>query len=229
MVNNQFINIFNIIYLFINLLILTRAEILNNPLLMTISSNPFIFNAKDEIHFYFPNKKYTQNPATREISSQQDFCSISEVNTLIKNEVTNKYYIYSQSSHYLISLPDNNCQSNEITNTDLFPDVQYIGNIFEGEFNPNEFYIVNIDQSKTNLRCNQAVNEIIIYGKKENDIGFYFVEKKLMVDLNINCDIEDFFYCKKIDNSVYVCVYIFCLYYTRSKFSWGLPNAKYFK
>jgi hypothetical protein len=132
----------------------------------------------------------------------------TNVNTLILNEVTNKYYLYSQSSKYIISITDNDCQSKQISNTEIFQNTEYIGNIFEGEFNPLEFYSLGSSQSKIYLRCTQLSNEIIMYGKIDNDVGFYFLEKDLMLNLGINCDVEDSFYCKKIDNSVYICVYL---------------------
>jgi hypothetical protein len=65
----------------------------------------------------------------------------------------------------------NNCQSKEISNLDLGEDIKYIGSIFEGEFDPEEFYyLTSGNQQKTNLRCAQLSNEIIIYGKKDKRI-----------------------------------------------------------
>ena len=204
---NHLVYIWNIIYLLLNLLLPTGEEPLTNPYLMPFSSNPFIFNTEEQIQFYFTNTKYTQDPSTREIS-QQDFCSITNVNTLILNDVTNKYYLYSQSSQYIISITDNNCQSKAISDTEIFQDTGYICNIFEGEFNPLDFYSLGADQSKIYLRCAQSTNEIIIYGKINNDAGFYFLEQAFMLNLGISCEIEDYFFCKKLDHSVYICVYL---------------------
>jgi len=206
--NRHFVYIWDIIYLLQNLLFLTGEELLNNPYLMSFSSNPFIFNTEEQIQFYFSNQKYSQDPSTREMSSQEDFCTITDVNTLILNEETNKYYLYTKSSQYIISITDNDCQSKQISNTEIFQNTEYIGNIFEGVFNPLEFYSLGSSQSKIYLRCTQLSNEIIIYGKIDNDVGFYFLEKDLMLNLGINCDVEDSFYCNKIDNSVYICVYL---------------------
>ena len=196
------------IYFLINLLIITHSEVLNNPLRIPITSNPIIINDENEIQIYSSNNKYIQNPITREITSTESFCSLSQVNTLLHDEETDNYYIYSQSSQYLISLSDNNCESKLISETELFPTSNYIGNIYEGLFNPTEFYFNNIGPT-TNLRCKQLANEMIIYGKEtELDASFYFIESKHMITLGVSCSIEDIFYCKKVDHSLYICIFI---------------------
>ena len=203
--NFHFIHLF--IFYLLSLLILIQSDILNNPLLMPFSSNPFVYNTADEIQFYLGSEKYVQDPTSRDISSPESFCPLSEINTLILNEEDNKYYIYTSSSQYLISLSDNNCQSKDISNIQLPQDNKYIGSIFEGEFSPEIFYTIS-SQPKIKLRCKQLANEIILYGKIENDIIFYFVEQQNSIVLGINCEIEDYFSCRKIDNSVYICIYI---------------------
>ena len=197
-----------IIYYFLNLCIQIKAEIQNNPVLLPFSNNPFLYNSLEDIQFYIENQKYVQNPTSREVSSPISFCPLTEINTLILNEETNKYYIYTQSSQYLISISDSNCQSKDISQMQFPETNKYYGSIFEGEFNPSYFYVSSSGQSKTNLRCQQLNNEIIIYSKTENDIGFYYVENKKTVNLDINCDIDDYFSCSKIDNSVYFCIYL---------------------
>ena len=82
----------------------------------------------------------------------------------------------------------------------------FIGSIYEGEFIPENFYQLSGSQSKKNLRCKQLNNEIILYGKIEEDAGFYFMKKNLMVNLGIYCSIKDIFYCNKIDNGIEKCI-----------------------
>ena len=195
------------IYFLINLLIITHSEVLNNPFQIPLASNPIIKNDETEIQIYLSNNKYIQNPKTREITSTESFCSLSQVNTLLHNEETNNYYIFSQSSQYLISISDNNCESKLISDTGLYPDVEYIGNIYEGFFNPTDFYTNNVGPI-VNLRCIQLANEMIIYAKTDLDASFYFIENKNMVTLGISCNIEDIFFCKKIDHSFYICIFI---------------------
>ena len=208
MVKISSIYLSNIILLLSNLLILTKGETLTNPLVMPFSSNPLIYNTEEEIHFYFSNTKYIQNTITRDISSQEFSCSLSGINSLIQNELAHEYYIYTKSSEYLISITDNNCESKNISGIDFPENVNYIGNMFEGQFQPEEFYSIFGEERKTNLRCAQLNNEIIIYSKKDNDIGFYFVENRNMLILSIICELEDFFSCEKMDNSLYICFYI---------------------
>ena len=208
MVKISSIYLSNIILLLSNLLILTKGETLTNPLVMPFSSNPLIYNTEEEIHFYFSNTKYIQNTITRDISSQEFSCSLSGINSLIQNELAHEYYIYTKSSEYLISITDNNCESKNISGIDFQENVNYIGNMFEGQFQPEEFYSIFGEERKTNLRCAQLNNEIIIYSKKDNDIGFYFVENRNMLILSIICELEDFFSCEKMDNSLYICFYI---------------------
>ena len=195
------------IYLLINLLIIIHSEVLNNPFQLPITSNPIIKNDENEIEIYSSNNKYKQNPTTREITSTESFCSLSQVNTLLHNSETNNYYIYSQSSEYLISLTDNNCLSKHISETGLYPDVEYIGNIYEGYFNPIDFYFNNMGPT-INLRCMQLANEMILYAKTDLDASFYFIESNKTVTLGVSCNIEDIFYCKKLDHSLYICILI---------------------
>ena len=196
-----------ILYL-LYLLTIVESDTLSNPYRMSITSNPIIKNTEDEIQIYSSNTKYIQNPTTREITSTQAYCSISQVNSLIHNEDTDEYYIFSQSSQYLISISNNNCESKYISDEELFPNIEYIGNIYEGTFIPNEFYTNDITGPLINIRCKQSPNEIIIYGKTETDAAFYFIEGQKMIELGVYCTIEDVFSCKKIDHSFYLCVYI---------------------
>ena len=184
-----------------------NSEILDNPLLIMSSTSSFTINDSNNLlQFYSSNKKWTQDAKTREISSSSDFCSLSNINSLILNKETNQYYLYSQGSQYLISLSDDNCQSKSISNIGISETVEFIGSIYEGEF-------INNDEgnAKINLRCSLLSNEIIIYGKSDTKINFYYVEKKINIQLDTSCSIEDNFRCIKIDNSVYICAYI-CSY-----------------
>ena len=139
--------IFSIIFLLSNLLILTKEDILNNPLSMPFSSNPLIYNTEDEIHFYLSNKEYIQDQITREISSTEFICPITEVNTIIQNPDLNKNYIYSLSSQYLISITDSdsNCDLANINdlNINFLSSNNFIGSIYEGEFIPENFFSSN--------------------------------------------------------------------------------------
>ena len=204
---HNYIHIWLVIYQLINILLLTKGEILNNPLELSISSNPILHNLTNEITIYSSDNKLIQNAITRETISSDSFCSLSDINTLILNSETNNYYIYSLSSQYLISLSDNNCQSKLISDIDFSQTIEYLGNIYEGYFDPENFYEIG-SVPMTDLRCKQLDNEIIIYGKTDSNAGFYFLEKDIMVNIGITCTIEDIFYCNKVDNSLYICIFI---------------------
>ena len=212
MVIQKFIYIRYIIYHLVILLISAESQILDNPYLVDFSPNYAIYNKDNDIIIHSDEKKYTQNAITREISSTEFICPITEVNTIIQNPDLNKNYIYSLSSQYLISITDSdsNCDLTNINdlNINFLSSNNFIGSIYEGEFIPENFYQLSGSQSKKNLRCKQLNNEIILYGKIEEDAGFYFMKKNLMVNLGIYCSIEDIFYCNKIDNSIYMCVYL---------------------
>ena len=59
-----------------------------------------------------------------------------------------------------------------------------------------------------NLRCMQLANEMILYAKTDLDASFYFIESNKTVTLGVSCNIEDIFYCKKLDHSLYICILI---------------------
>ena len=197
------------IYYLINLLIITESEILNNPFQMSITSNPIIINDENEIQIYYTNTKLTQNIATREIISTESFCRLSEKNSLIHNKDTDDYYIYSQTPQYLVLTSDNNCQSNLLSEniSFSFSNLGYIGNIYEGGFSPSDFYTY-INSPMFYLRCTQSANEIILYGKTDSDLTFYYVKSNKLIPLRISCSIDDIFYCTKIEHSFYICIFI---------------------
>ena len=202
----------NIIILFF-LFILKNETIISNPKVIMCDNyysscvNPIVDHSNEMVNFYFSRYIVSQNITSREVITRRAFCRYNYPYILIRSEDTsNALSIYSYQKDCLISITNNNCDFLNIS--DLVP----LGTIYSGYINETSFvplgnYQIMETDEVTGLRCKSLDNEKILYGKESNNIIFSFLKKKEVMQL-LTCDMEDYFICNQIINSVYLCAYI---------------------
>ena len=203
--------IYNIIILFLLLLINTN-QIINNPqLLLNNVNNPLIYGSNNLLNIFFSGIKYSHDIATKNTTKIGSFCTYTSPFMLI-NEQGSKTpkYIYSSDSQYLISLSDSKCDSIDLGELPHPTSSSYVDYIIEQAFSPLNSYGLDTElEEATGLRCQSFDNEIIIFGKNDtSEISFSFTEKRHALTVSYLCEIEDFISCKKVVSSVYLCAYI---------------------
>ena len=199
-----------IVYLLFFHFILTNETILDNPkYISTNSEKPFLYNRDEIMYMYYPIIKYTRNITSREIISSEEFCNYSDPYTfIIKDGEVEPSYIYYKNGDNLISISDSNCNFKDISTLEFPTSTSFVDSITETSFIASESYDIDADDKITGLRCNVIDEEIIIYGKTGFDIMFTFIKKNETMKISPVCDMEDYFKCKRIKNSIYLCAYI---------------------
>ena len=159
--------IYNIIILFLLLLINTN-QIINNPqLLLNNVNNPLIYGSNNLLNIFFSGIKYSHDIATKNTTKIGSFCTYTSPFMLI-NEQGSKTpkYIYSSDSQYLISLSDSKCDSIDLGELPHPTSSSYVDYIIEQAFSPLNSYGLDTElEEATGLRCQSFDNEIIIFGK----------------------------------------------------------------
>ena len=186
------------------LLLLTNQQILNNPLniLYPELRNPIIFNSLNTSYNIITSG--TIFVFDRE-TSQFKFSLISNDFTysspyFICIDESNNYFLYANKNYYQVVLNT----ALEIENLDYIKTidstVKFCGYIKQFEFDKGNNFL--------DFRSDMDENEIIIYGKKEKKIYFYYVNKNKGFEGNINIDkLGEQMSCKLVDSVRYICAY----------------------
>ena len=186
---------------FILLTLLSKSQIIQNPIIITDDSNidDYIINMKsdsvqtsdgiplkiikDENNIIYKNKSFYLNP-----------------NIILCKDQSNNYFLFMENYYYKIK-PNN--ANNEVENLELqksepLPhNAKYFGFIREKYFKQPFFF--------ENARSNINQDEIILYGKKDRDIYFYYIKES---DYSYPIDDDkDKISCKFLTNLCFICAY----------------------
>ena len=202
-----------IIIFFFFIFIKATESIIGNPqYLFTIyCENPIFYNSNEMLYILYSGHKYSQNIDTKNKTDLGNFCNYNSPYILIKDEENNPLYLYSKGSPNLISLSDSeyNCNSRNLNPLKFPLSSSFVDYIKEDIFFPMSYYQIEPDDVFTGLRCLTLENEIIIYGKNEtNKISFTLIEKKISVEIDTSCQIDDIIKCTRLMSSAYLCAFI---------------------
>ena len=189
------------IFAFILSFLLSKEEIINNPLKINENSNPVISQTETKYYIFTSGKLTIINKETGIIESNSAFISYSrpyvswtiQSNSLYifsKNNSNNKYYKITSNNYEEIELPSIS-----------YPDSDsYLGCIKESKYESDTSSLIK------GRKCDILENEIIIYGKANTKyIYFSFILKNKNYQINIDCNFEDKLICKMDMNSIYIC------------------------
>ena len=185
----------------------TNAEILNNPMSNPYSKliYPIIFKANVTSYNIISNGTiYTYDRLTSQLklSSASENFVYSPPYFLCIDE-SNNYFLLANYEYFKIILDSNSEIQYFNKNKSINSDISIYGYIKQKEFqnnNNNGYYMNN--------RCSIGKNEIIIYGKKENNIYFYYINNQTEYEVKINePHIREQISCKLIDSVRYICAY----------------------
>ena len=209
--SKTFINIFC-------LFILTREDLINNPIKISDNPNPIIVQSQTKYYIYTSGESIIVNKENGEIESRNAFCTYTKPFVFCRDE-SNNAFIYSNNGYHKIIFPSE-CSTLSLPNI-YFPNNQnFIGYIQESEYSGP----TTAEELLAGHRCQIESNEIIIYGKRDsNYIMFSFISRKYSDKFSIYANSEDQISCKCIDNSEYVCgvvynsnVYLYIVVFVRS-------------
>ena len=185
----------------------TKAEILNNPMSNPYSKliYPIIFKANDTSYNIISNGTiYTYDRLTSQLkfSSASDNFVYSPPYFLCIDE-SNNYFLFANYEYFKIYLDSNSEIQNFNKNKSINTDFSVFGYIKQKEFQ-NSY---NNNHNKYS-RYSRGKNEIIIYGKKGNNIFFYYIDKQEKYEVQINePNLGEQISCKLIENVRCICAY----------------------
>ena len=194
---------FRFIFLLLLFHLFKEEEIINNPLIISDHPNPLILTYNDKYVLLTSGQSIVVNKETGNIEANYNFCEYSFPYVLGSTESGQKF-IYSSKKFCAFTLP-NIFQNYEYNTMTFSNNNKYIGYIQESEYkgNANKYKF---------CRCEMKKDEIIIYGKKDNNkiILTYVYQLKTYQEIQLDCstNIEDKIVCKKLTNSYYSCAYI---------------------
>ena len=197
------------------LLILSKEDIINNPIKISDHANPIILHSLSEYYIYTSGESIILDKETGEIKSRASFATYNKPYALCLDE-SNHYFIYSQKKLYQI-LPPTNYQSISIKTTINYPtSISYVNYIKETKHEVSNYYIKD--------KCQIQENEMIIYGKSGSNLVFTYILAQDSGSVTISSNMEDKISCKKMEDSEFLCgviinneVYIFLIMYLKQK------------
>ena len=99
------LKIINIIFILNTFFLLTKEEIINNPIKISDYSNPIILITNTQYIIYTSGQRIILNMETGEIESTTDFNTYNKPYILCKDE-SNNFYIYSYSNNLFQFYPE---------------------------------------------------------------------------------------------------------------------------
>ena len=99
------LRIINIIFILNIFFLLTKEEIINNPIKISDYSNPIILTTNTQYVIYTSGQRIILNMETGEIESTTDFYTYNKPYILCKDE-SNNFYIYSYSNNLFQFYPE---------------------------------------------------------------------------------------------------------------------------
>ena len=196
---NKIMNIFFILNI---LLILSKEEIINNPILLSENEKPLFIKATSGTYYIYTSGELITIKVTGEITTQT-FPVYGYPYIWISSE-GNNYYIYSPGAMYKIKLGST---INPYTAYTL-PSITYPGSVnFVGSMSETE----NTSNNNYDCICPIENEEIIIYGKiGQKDIIFSFLKKSTSYRITVgSTSIEDKMACKQVENGQYLCAIVY--------------------
>ena len=185
------------------LLLMTNQQIINNPFnIYSEFTNPIIFKASNTTYNIITSGiiyVFDSTTSQFKFSRASDDYIFSSPYFLCIDE-SNKYFLYANKDYYQIDLNS----ALEIENLNKIKTINSNVNFYD--------YIKQFEFDRGNnvieFRSNADKNEIILYGKKEKNIYFYYISKDKGFEAKINDNkLGEQMSCKLIDSVRYVCAY----------------------
>ena len=194
------LNIFKFTLLLLLFHLFKEEEIINNPIMLSEHSNRIVIPYNDNYIILTSGQSIYVNKETGNIESNYNFCEYSFPYVLGSTE-SGKNFIYSSKKFCEFTLP--NTFQTKTDNTLAYSDNnKYIGYIQESEYKGNT-------NKYKNCKCEKKKDEIIIYGKKDNNrIVFSFANgyrANYAVLIDYCTDIEEKILCRKVLDTYYSC------------------------
>ena len=190
-----------IIILFPIFFILSKEEIINNPLLISEKENPIIIHLTIGIYYIYTSGEFIIIKSNGEIQTKT-FATYDTPYIWIADESFSNYYIFSSTAWYRVMLGDTYYTENTKPSIIYPSSTEFIGSISETK---NEGGIIY------GCLCPIVSNEKIIYGRNGIfNITFSFLIKKIDYNINIaNKSLEEKMACKKIQSGQYLCAIVY--------------------
>ena len=193
--------IYNLLILFNILFFLSKADIINNPILLTNHGNPILLQDGSYYFIYTSGEVVIINKSTSQITTSP-FGTYAAPYLFIIDE-SNNYYVYGSNAMYKVIIP------NSYT-TVTKPSIDFpTSSIFVGYLKETQYTTSYINL----FSCLSSVeqDEIIIYGKKGSaKLVFSFLKKSVAYTFSFTTfsELEDKMACRVVSNSQYVCVIV---------------------
>ena len=192
----------NLLFIIIFLVLVSKGDIINNPVLVTDHANPIIFQDDNYYYIYTSGEFVKLSKTTGEKITTSLFGTYTSPYVWITDQ-SNNNYIFSKNAMYKVNIPNS---YNSVTK----PQIEYPSSYnFIGYLKETKY-----DSTLWIAGCLASIvqDEIIIYGKTATSkIIFSFLKKpgSYSVDLINNFpSIEDKMSCKVISNGEYICAII---------------------
>ena len=192
----------NLLFIIIFLVLVSKGDIINNPVLVTDHANPIIFQDDNYYYIYTSGEFVKLSKTTGEKITTSLFGIYTSPYVWITDQ-SNNNYIFSKNAMYKVNIPNS---YNSVTK----PQIEYPSSYnFIGYLKETKY-----DSTLSIAGCLASIvqDEIIIYGKTATSkIIFSFLKKPVSysVDLINNFpSIEDKMSCKVISNGEYICAII---------------------
>ena len=195
----KYINGIFLLFTYIIFFSLSYGEMINNPILSSQISNPINYK------IIYKSTEAQIESETQTLNIQEDFIKITHnsytlfqplIATIDEN---NNYYLFLEDKYYSITLN----AENEIN-------IKNFKKSFSSNYNFTDYIKCEHYNSNIPIKDNMCAieeDEIIIYGKTEQFINFYFVTENNIYSLEFG-DIDWQISCKLIKNAIFVCAYI---------------------
>ena len=194
--------IINILIILYTLLIITKGEIFNNPLLISENANPIMIRGTNGYYYIFTSGQSYILDSNGEIIETNPFISYSNPYTWI-NDQFNNHYIFTQNEYIKVTflgtfISYNSQTKPTATGMEYTDSYMNIGSMSETKNDGSLF---------PGCLCPIAVNEVIIYGKKSTyNLVLTFLKKKVSYPFVIGAtSIEHKIECRVIQNGQYLC------------------------
>ena len=179
----------------------SKEEVINNPIKISDHSYPIILQTDTQYYILTSGEKIFVEKETGEIKSNSSFISFSFPYVLCQTQ-SNIYYFFTKNlnnyNYYLITI---NGYEDATLTSNIFPTSNiYLGYIKETKY---EYEVSSLVAGR---RCDISENEIIIYGKKNQNILIlsYIIMAK-NYPITIVCNFDDKLICKMHINAEYIC------------------------
>ena len=174
---------------YLGFLSLSIQQIINNPIQINKDYNPI-----DYIIIYQSNNvQINTTNKTLNYSVEKDFTKLFNNSfvfsqpLILCNDESNNYFLLLKEYYFKVFLmSEKDIRTSALIET-LSPNLIYYGYIKENKFTSGTAWPIQ------NYICSILKDEIILYGKSENNTFFYFTEKKRNIQLILEISMGKFF------------------------------------